>query len=142
MQSGHQLSQLSLAKLACFAELYTRLPLIACLRCAQTAESGRGKPVLNSVLACSLCFHAITLERSKSPNQTGIALNLLVYRSFFASLRVVVENLVRDRQAYGPSTVTLAAHARRNMQTLGELRMRGTAIACSCSAAKCTSRRV
>ena len=56
-------------------------------------------------------------------------------------LRMVAENVVTDgqtdgltdRHAYQPSTVTLAAHARRGLmkstkvQTLGELRMRDTA---------------
>ena len=32
----------------------------------RASASGRGKPVLISILACSLGFHAITLEHSTS----------------------------------------------------------------------------
>ena len=45
---------------------------------------GRGKPVLLCILACSLGFHAITLERSTSTkiaifkNQASVEMNLLV----------------------------------------------------------------
>ena len=34
------------------------------LKIHRASRPGRGKPVLISILACSLGFHAITLERS------------------------------------------------------------------------------
>ena len=77
--------------------------------------------LLISILACSLGFHAITLERSTSKkiviflNQASVEMNLLV--SLFCCL--VAENVVTDRQTDGqndkPSTVTLAAHARQGL---------------------------
>ena len=46
---------------------YTPFVLDSCAsEVHRASRSGRGKPVLISILACSLGFHAITLERSTS----------------------------------------------------------------------------
>ena len=52
-------------------ESVTHLPLIACIRRAQTAECGRGKPILISILACLLGVHAITIERNNNNTQVA-----------------------------------------------------------------------
>ena len=78
---------------------------------------GRGKPVLICILACSLGFHAITLERS-------IFTIITILRSFQRSVawccflvRLLAEN-VTDRQAHRKSIVTLAALAPRGSITV------------------------
>ena len=80
--------------------------------------------MLISILACSLGFHAITFERSTFTKiaifkikPVHVALNPLV--SLFG--RLVARsgrkrgNRQTDGQTYRPSTVTLAAHARRGL---------------------------
>ena len=72
------------------------------------------------LLACSLGFHAITLERStftKIENQDSVALNPLV--SLFGRL-VVRSGRIRGTGQTDGLTVTLAAHARRGLIMYGE----------------------
>ena len=87
--------------------------------------------MLISILACSLGFHAITFERSTFryfKNQASVALNPLV--SLFGRLVARSARISGTGQTDGrtdgktdrPSTVTLAAHARRGsmLSILGE----------------------
>ena len=81
--------------------------------------SGRGKPLLISVLACSLGFHVITLERSIFmkiaffKNRASVALNTLL--SLFGRFLARGGRKRGYRHTYEPSTVTLAVHARRGL---------------------------
>ena len=83
---------------------------------------GRGKPVLICILACSLGFHAITSERGTYENRhfknkASVALNPL--------LSLFYQFVGGNRRTDRPSTVTLAAHARRGLMTFGST---GTAL--------------
>ena len=75
--------------------------------------------MLICILACSLGFHAITLERSTFTKLVTFKIepvqhSTVWYCYFVVLLRVLAENVVTDRQTHTnePSTVTLAAHAR------------------------------
>ena len=80
---------------------------------------GRGMLVLICILACSLGFHAITSERGTRhfKNEASVALNPLVSLVYLFVARGGKKrgNRRTDGQTDRPSTVTLAAHARRGL---------------------------
>ena len=73
-------------------------------RCAEEAKPGRGKPVL-IIQNPHIIFHSlVALKRFV----------LLISRRVGYSARIVVDKQT-DKQTHRPSTVTLAAHARRGL---------------------------
>ena len=92
-------------------------------RCAERAKPGRGKPVLIMHIGFSACLSR-HISRTQSFQQNRhinflalVALKLLVSlisRPVTCSPRIVVDTHT-DRQTHRPSTVTLAAHARRGL---------------------------
>ena len=92
-------------------------------RCAEWAKPGRGKPVLIMHIGFFVCFHAISLERSRFSKIATlfslalVALKLLVSlisRLVACSARIVGDRQT-DRQTHRTTIVTLAAHARRGL---------------------------
>ena len=77
--------------------------MTSCTLKIRASGPGQGKPVLISIWACSLGFHAINLERStftkfaKLKNQASVALNLLV-SLFCCPVASGAENVVTDKQ--------------------------------------------
>ena len=77
-------------------------------RCAERAKPGRGKPVLIIYIGFFVCFHAISLERSRFRKIPTSVFNALVALKLFISLisrlvacsaRIVVERQTdRDTQ--------------------------------------------
>ena len=86
-------------------------------RCAERAKPGRGKSVLIMHIGFLVCFHAISLERSRNRHiifLAHVALKLLVSlisRLVACSARIVADKQT-DRQTHRTTTVTLAVHAR------------------------------
>ena len=84
----------------------------------QGTQSCLGKPVLICILALSLVFTPYlsnTVVSAKSPHyfHALVALKLLV--SLISRLVACSARIVVDKQTHRPTTVTLAAHARRGL---------------------------
>ena len=76
-------------------------------------QPSRGKPLLISILACSLGFYAVTLECSTFTKFAKLVLKWLV--SLFGRFVARGGRKRGNRQTDRPSTVTLAVHARRGL---------------------------
>ena len=82
-------------------------------------------------MACSLAFHAITFEHSSYTkiaffkNEASVAKNQLV-SLFHCLVARSCGNRQTDRHTYKPSTITLAAHARRGLMNGDQIGMART----------------
>ena len=97
---------------------------LICPRYAERAKPGRGKPVLIMHIGFFACF-SCHIARTQSFQQNRhvlflalVALQLLV--SLISRLVACSTRIVVDRQIHTPSTVTLAAHARRGLAIVPE----------------------